>query len=137
MNLDSFWIKNLDIFWTKIWAPFSKEVGGFFWYPEEDIIWILNRENLGSLLQQTGRFSRAKFRPKIFKFWIKNRAPLSKESGQILWFKNTVLPLHKIRKISHLNFEIKTDFLEEKNVAFDSFKVAGFSLKKPNHWIKF
>ena len=58
---------------------------------------------------------------------------MCKESGRIFRVQNTkiftTLPLHKVRKISHLNFEIKTDFLDEKNVAFDSFKVAGFSLK--------
>ena len=66
--------------WTyfepKIRAPLPKKESGFFEYPKQDIIWILNRENLGSLLQQTGRFSGTKFEPKIFKFWKKNRAPL-------------------------------------------------------------
>ena len=58
--------------WTyfepKIRAPLPKEVGGLFEYPEQDIIWILNKENLESLLQQIGRFSGTKFEPKIFKF---------------------------------------------------------------------
>ena len=50
--------------WTyferKIRSPYPKEVGGFFEYPEQDIICILNRENLRSLLQLTGRFSGTK-----------------------------------------------------------------------------
>ena len=128
MNLDSFWIKNLDLFWSQNPSPYPKQSGRIFSeYPVKNI-WILNRENLGSLLQQTGRFSGAKFQPKIFKFWMKIRAPLSKESGRILWFKITVLPLHKIRKISHLIFEIKTDFLGEKNRGAWLGQVAGFSL---------
>ena len=73
------WTVSESRIWTyfeaKIRAPIPKEVGGFSWYPEQNIIWILNGENLGSLLQQTRRFFGAKFRPIIFKIWMKNRAP--------------------------------------------------------------
>ena len=73
------WTVSESRIWTyfeaKIRAPIPKEVGGFSWYPEQNIIWILNGENLESLLQQTRRFFGAKFRPIIFKIWMKNRAP--------------------------------------------------------------
>ena len=38
----------------------------------------------------------------------------------------TVLPLYKIRKISHLNFEIKTDFLGRENRGHDLVKWPNF-----------
>ena len=146
------WTVSESWIWTvsesRIWTYFEpkseplflRKWTDFSWYPEEDIIWILNRENLGSLLQQTRRFSGAKFWPIIFKIWMKNRGTWL---GQVVGFFGiqfakifTILPLQKLRKISHLNFEIKTVFWREKpwGLTWSSGRIFSHQL---SHWIKF